>query len=228
MIAIQRTLFHCIVMAILTIWTPTGHAMLVNPGFESGEFTGWTVVNFGGGGSGVGTDGSGIPDEHPVFDPALVNVRSGSFAAYAVVAAFPAGEYLSLSQTLTLAPGEYRTGFFMGNDSASMFGIESPIDSQPFPGIFVNGVLEPFDIRFPDNNFPTGATPADMFEFSSRFSSSGGLTTIEYRISGSGTARAGISVDDFFLVQQMPEPSTLVLLAAGFSALGRMRRRTTH
>jgi hypothetical protein len=57
-----------------------------------------------------------------------------------------------------------------------------------------------------------------MVEITSRFSSAGGPTTIEFDISGSGTARAGISADDFFVA--VPEPSTWAMMLLGFAGLG--------
>src|SRR5215472_15670334 len=61
-----------------------GDEVLVNPGFETGDFTGWTI----GGTStsfGVATTGTVIPETDPPFTPAFVTVHSGDFAAFANV-----------------------------------------------------------------------------------------------------------------------------------------------
>jgi hypothetical protein len=215
-----------LVFLSLSLMSSAAHAALVNPGFELGNFTGWTVNNVGGAAPGVNVDGALIPGADAPFPPVFVNVRSGNFAAFAVVANTN-GEYLSLSQQVNIAAaGNYLTGFFMGNDSQNAFGIDNAIDVDRL-AIFVDGVNVGFDTRFPGNNFPTGSTPADMFEFSSNAFFSAGLHTVEFRISGSGTSRAGISVDDFFLnapdTPQVPAPATLLRLGRGLAGAGLAR-----
>jgi len=210
----------------LSLMSSAAHAALVNPGFELGDFSGWTVNNVGGAAPGVNVDGFLIPGTVSPFPPAFVNVRSGNFAAFAVVANTN-GEYLSLSQQVNIAvAGTYLTGFFMGNDSQSSFGIDDAITNERL-AIFVDGVNVGFDTRFPGNNFPVGSTPADMLEFSSDAFFSAGLHTVEFRISGSGTSRAGISVDDFFLnapdTPRVPGPATLLLLGLGLAGAGLAR-----
>ncbi len=214
--------------AFLLAEVSSANAMFINGGFETGDFTGWTVSDIGGGSSGVGVDGSAIPGESASFEPAFVNVRGGTQAAFAVVAT-SLGEFLSLSQTIDLAAGTYNTGFFMGNDNAAEFGINGAISNEHL-GIFVDGNNIGFDVRFPDNSFPVGTLPTDTEEFSSEFSVLGGLHTIEFRISGSGNVRPGISVDDAFLNRvadngiSVPEPSTLAVFALGLLGLGMARR----
>jgi hypothetical protein len=202
-------------------------ANLINGDFETGDFTGWTV---GGpnGGSGVALDGTLITGAVSPFPPNRVNVRSGDFAAFGLTAS-TAGEFLSLSQTVNLLPGEQTAGFYMSLDANSMMGIHQAIGLQQL-AIFVNGSYQPFTTRFPQNNFPTGSTPADFYEFSSEFTSVGGPTLLEFRISGSGTSRAGISVDDAFVTGTqtiIPEPSTFIVwsLLGGLGIIGWWRRR---
>jgi PEP-CTERM motif len=196
--------------------------LLVNPGFETGNFAGWTVGGTNGG-SGVALSGTVIPGTEPPFGTVRVLAHSGDFAAFGVTAG-TSGEFLALSQTLNLAPRRYELGYFMGNDSSNVFGVVG----TPF-GITVNGV--PLTVAFNPplefgNNFPITTTAAEMVEVTSNFSSAGGPTTIEFDISGSGTARAGISVDDFFVA--VPEPSTWTMMLLGFAGLGFAGYRQTR
>jgi hypothetical protein len=61
-----------------------------------------------------------------------------------------------------------------------------------------------------------GGSPHDFLLIDGAFNT--GLRTqvdVSFSISGSGTARAGASLDDFFVSQATPEPSTLLLLTTG-------------
>ncbi len=198
--------------------------LLSNPSFETGDLTGWTM---GGpnGGYGVLADGATIPGvTYSGYVPSRQNVRSGSFGAYAVTAG-AVQEYVSFSQSLDLAAGQYTAGFYMGNDQSGMFGIGTAI-AEGLLGIRVNGSPLPFNF-LPENNFPTGSSPADFTLFEADFRLSGAAgTLIEFRISGSGLQRAGISVDDFG-VFAVPAPGAIFLGALGAGLVGWLRRRRT-
>jgi hypothetical protein len=200
---------------MLATLVPTHANLLSNPGFETGNFTGWTVGGTNGG-SGVELNGTVIPGTNPIFGTTTEIAHSGDYAAFGVTAG-ATGEFLALSQTLNLAPGNYDLGYFMGNDSSSEFGVGgTPI------GITVNGT--PLNIVFNPPlqngiNFPITTTAAEMVEVTSNFSSTGGSTTIQFDISGSGTGRAGISVDDFFVVASVPGPSTWTMMGLGFASV---------
>jgi hypothetical protein len=226
-IAFRQFALHSGLFAALMLGAGAAPAVLVNPGFETGDLSGWTVTNVGGGSSGVGIDGSLIAGAQSPFPPASVNVRSGNYAAFGVVRTNPL-EYLSLVQTFVASAGTYQAGFFMGNDSASLFGIDTAIGLDGLR-ILVDGVVVPFDVRWPGNNFPVGSAPADMHEFSGDFTIGAGSHTIEFRISGSGTSRAGISLDDFFLTASapsVPEPASLALVALALLGLALARSRS--
>src|SRR5215831_18084751 len=78
--------------------------LLTNPGFETGDFTGWTMTqnspNYG-----VNTNGFLITGTDPSFGPITVVTHSGNYAAYSTVCDIwcygqPDGMYVELSQTV--------------------------------------------------------------------------------------------------------------------------------
>jgi hypothetical protein len=211
--------------------------LLVNPGFETGDFSGWTV----GGNStsaGVATDGASIAGASPSSSPHFVNLRSGSFAGFAVVRQGNTGpppptptpdiERILLSQTVAVTPFDTLSiGFYLGNDASSGYGAFTGDD---FLQIFVDGVgILPSDLLV----VSPGSTPAD-FRFISGNAATGSRTSVNvtFAITGSGTARAGASFDDFFVngvapAAAVPEPGTLALLLVGTltTGVGFLRRR---
>ncbi len=198
--------------------------LLSTPSFETGDLTGWTTGGTNGG-YGVLADGATIPGvTHSGFVPSYQNVRSGSFGAYAVTAGI-VQEYVSFSQTLDLAAGQYTASFYLGNDQSGMFGIGTAID-QGLLGIRVNGSPIPFHSAY-ENNFPNGSSPADFVLFQADFSLANAASTVmEFRISGSGLERAGISVDDLG-VYAIPAPGAIFLSALGAGLVGWLRRCRT-
>ncbi|MBZ2168986.1 PEP-CTERM sorting domain-containing protein [Marinobacter sp. F4216] len=217
----------------LFVFSGAASAGFINSGFETGDFTGWTV-----GGTardhGVAVDGTPISSAHFSFQPSHVNVHSGQYAAYGTTAAHY-GEFLSLSQTVNVRPGLHTIGFYMGHatggdywlgtdpDDRFKIGIDFAIERHQL-GIFINGVYVPFTERHPVNNFPTGSTPQDMYLFASNFIFRGppGTANIEFRISGSGSGAAVLSIDDTFITR-VPEPSSMVLLSLGLLGLAAAR-----
>lgn len=199
----------------------------INGGFETGDFSGWTVGGITNG-QGVALDGTPIPglvSENLDF----VNVRSGDYAAFASVAwGLDPREFLSLSQTVDLEPGIHKVGFFVGHDSPHSFGVGGAILTE-LMAIVVDGNRTPFTVTPPAQGSPdniivtTGTGPGNMLEFSSLVQSEGGPTEIELRISGSGIQRAGISVDDAF-VERIPEPAAQLLTAIALIGISLIRR----
>lgn len=225
---VRITAISIIMLCCIFLFISTSFAALINGGFETGDFSGWTVGGVNGG-SGVAVDGAAIPGvTYSGFLPSLVNVRSGEYAAYGV-AASTYSEYLSLSQQVVFLPGLCEVGFYMGHDEQGEFGIDSAIQDGEL-AIFINGSHFEFTTRYPANNFPIGSNPSDMYKFSTLFDSIGGTAALEFRFSGSGGARAGFSVDDIFATNTtssapVPEPSTILLLGFGLAGLAGVARK---
>jgi hypothetical protein len=197
--------------------------LLTNAGFETGDFTGWTV-----GGtsvqSAVDTDGTVIPGTEPFFGTTFQNVRSGTYGANALVRGSP-GEQVFFEQAVSVIAGNtYDVGYFAGVDSPSF-----QVASYGFgpTSILVDGgalaLTGPTDIT-------SGSTPGDFVHvFGNYLAGSTGLVTVSYRIAGSGTGRAGFSFDDIHFTGEaaaVPAPATTALLALGLLGAGFRARRT--
>ena len=187
--------------------------ILTNPGFETGDFAGWTV----GGNSiqvGVDIDGTVIPNADPPFLPNFVNVRSGTYAGHALIKdGIDPVERIILSQTVSVLPNNnVDVGFWLGNDSASVFGVQ--IDDDHLQ-IFIDGLgLLPNASL----NVRNGSSPADFHLFSANFNTGSRTSiTVDFAINGSGTSRVGASFDDFFFITEMPPSATGACCLPDFS-----------
>lgn len=216
---------------VLTWWGGIDAApinLLTNPGFETGDFTGWTVTGTSSS-TGVATAGTPIP---PTFFPSVVDVRSGSFAAFASVAQGATGfpfEQVLLSQTLAVLPSTaYSLGYFASAQAtgSSGFGFGN-LPSTSTVDIVVDGVstgpIFPIVIFVSDGFIPVSSTYTT--------GPSQTALTVTYSTSASG-ASVGISLDDYFFTGEspqapIPEPSTMLLLASGLAGLGFFRWRRT-
>jgi len=222
----MRLLFRQVVFAILValaVVTP-GFAdnLLINPGFESGDFTGWTVG--GPAANGVATLGTAVP----AYFSGRVNVLSGQFAAYGVVrgSCCTAPEPIILSQVLSVAPNQTLTiGFSASNWSASSVGA-SVGDSPGSIDIYVNGT----PILLPVNYFLFSADQS-WYNFVGTFDNGAASSiTVDFRFIASGTGNFPASLDDFYVQgnsSAVPEPSSVLLLGFGLGgmAFAAWRRR---
>lgn len=203
---------------------------LVNPGFESGDFFGWAVSTTGSSTVQVGPAGTPILGLNPILfgDPSSL-VRSGAYSASGAVASslLPQGTML-FTQVLSLVPGAaYDVGFYAANSSMLPTTIGIGTGQLPFRfdsglSIFADGLqLLPHE--------DVDAPPGTWLPFQSTFVANSPTTTVTFKVTGSGTSYAPMSVDDFFVTAQVvaPEPASLVLMATGlFGVLmvGRRRR----
>jgi hypothetical protein len=200
--------------------------LIVNPGFETGDFTGWTV-----GGTatnvGVATDGTLIPGTEPNYVPSFQNVRSGNYAAHAVTSLQFFGEPIErvlFSQTVAVQPDtQYFLGLWIGLDAPQGAGFQVGPDKS---GIFVDGQRLPFTNGVPPAGIPPGSGPDDFLLLRTFFESgSRSSVDVTFALSAGGVSRAGMSYDDFFLVKTVPEPGTLSLLLLGLPGIVGFRRR---
>lgn len=197
--------------------------------FDDGTFGGWTVDGNRAGAFGVGTKGKSLGGAYDVFGPMQVNTRSGNSAAYALVSS-TYGESLGLSRAVDLEPGSYDVGYFLGADAPGkprgIMGFNSVGNT-----IMVNGkTLE----MLSKAAIPNGNTPTDFQAYYSEFTTTGGPTKIDLKITGSGFGRSLLSIDDIFVrpvvntpsPQLVPEPASLAVLGVGVLGWLAWRRRS--
>lgn len=210
-LGVLRALAPCLLAVCLFVAPASRANSLANPGFETGDLSGWstggTSTQFG-----VGTDGQLLLVSGVDPRPFLQNVRSGQFAANAVVRTNPL-ERLILSQTVSVLPStNYDVGFWLGMSTSDPIGVTVG-DARMQISIDGLGLL-------PDGSFilEPGSTPADFVEIGGSFNSGASTSiTVSFAITGSGSARAAVSFDDFYLA--VPEPGTGILFGAGLLAL---------
>jgi hypothetical protein len=198
--------------------------LLTNAGFETGDFTGWTV-----GGtsvqSAVDTDGTVIPGTNLAFGTTFQNVRSGTYGANALVRGDPLEQVFFEQAVSVIAGNTYDVGYFAGVDSPT--SIVSQYGFGP-SSILVDGVAlaltQPSDLAI-------GSTPAMSdweHVFGNYLAGGTGLVNVSYRIAGSGTGRAGFSFDDMYFTGEaaaVPAPPALILFGFGLAGLGLAKRR---
>jgi len=226
---VPRIVGAALIFTVVSAASSAAQNQLVNPGFESGDLSGWTVSTTGSSTVHVGMAGMPVPGSDPgYFGSGSSLVRSGAYSAFGAVSGFnlPQGTML-FSQVLSLTPGTtYDIGFFAANSAAMLtaYGVAiGPVNNGVL--LFADGVQ-----LLPNVYNLVNAVTGQWFPIQASFTATGATTTVEFSVTGSGSAYAPISVDDFFVTAQTvtPEPSTVVLLATGLLMVfagGRRYRR---
>jgi hypothetical protein len=179
--------------------------LVVNGGFESGNFSGWTLTggpcefvlsHISGQGTCTGIDSGGDPGAH-----------SGTYAAYFGQYGFAAG----ISQTITTTPGTwYDLTFSLANTSYAPLGGTTPNEFQ----VGWNGTTV-----FDQHDMPvSGYKLYDFLVFAT-----GTHTTLSF----AGQQNPAYFVLDDVSVTPVgtPEPATLALVGMGFATFAARRRR---
>ena len=190
--------------------------LLKNPGFESGDFSGWSLSFSPPVEDGVARDA--LPIDRVLFPDAQVNVRSGDYAAWLkadIHIPFPSDLLtLGLSQTLTLEPNtRYELGFWFsdGSSAGNALGIGGTIyiNDNFIPDYYWDGVVTILNPGFP--HFYAGQTATNFTHFESFYETSNREEHVTVRFSLGTLPGLAFSVDDF-TVQPIPEPTVLTLL----------------
>jgi len=213
----MRTAF-VIIAALAIVSSAWAGNLLVNPGFETGGFDGWTVG--GTAPNGVATYGAAVPAHYPGY----VNVRSGEYAAFGVVkgACCDTPQPITLTQTVAVEANQnYDIGFYLSNWSASSVGASA--EDAPYGiEIYANGaplLSSGYILLYADQSW---------YNFSGTYNTGAAtLLTVQYQIVASGTGDVPMSLDDFYVngTGGVPEPSTVALFGAGLALLAFRRFR---
>jgi hypothetical protein len=173
--------------------------LVANPGFETGDFTGWTLAGE------TRPDHSFVSDAdtYPGWDEWLPHAGN-AFAALGAV-----GSDLQLSQTFATTPGEtYRFRFFLGSDGETPNHFEALWNGET--------VLSQTDAPETSGHDLIHGPPAAAYVvYSFTRVATGPTTTIQFNSRNDPGWRAFDDVS----VTPMPEPSSLASISAGILAL---------
>ena len=200
----------CTALCALLASTTAGAApMFVNGGFETGDFTGWTV----GGNAVRGVATEGTPITGTLITDNAVDAFTGNFAAFAKFQKTPTPTTLTLEQTLDLEPGvSYSVTIHREVFGTGDYRWTNTLRAT----VAISG------------GFQIGPNWSTITVFSYVAPPGQTATTIRFELGGYATdtgGLAGFSIDDI-TIQQLPEPAGLtVLWVTAVGLLHRRRRR---
>ena len=165
--------------------------LLANPGFETGNLSGWAATSNTT--YGVATDGTVFATD---FGPDTVEVRTGTYAAYTITAhANNIGT--TISQTIAVEPNTvYDFGYYFVNGNTAAFNPKE---------MLVNG--QPVFVKGPES--PVGTDPSDFKRAVGSYFTGPSETsiTVSFKLLGSGTGKTLFSYDDFFAYKDTTVPT---------------------
>jgi hypothetical protein len=196
--------FAASICATFAVWPALAANLVANPGFETGDFTGWTLTGE------TRPDHSFVSDAdtYPGWDEWLPH-GGDAFAALGAI-----GSDLSLSQTIATTPGaSYRFIFHLGSDGEKPNALVAVWDGTP--------VLALSDeAETPGHDLIHGPAAAAYALYSFTAVASGPATTIRF----DARNRDGWWALDDVSVTELPEPASLASLGAGILALAACAR----
>lgn len=213
----------------VAIASPAFAANLVTNGsFETGDFSGWTVVGGSGGtdtapvvipyNSGAGYPGGAFGEAIPASNVASASPdAAGNYTAY--FSSDTANPH-SLTQFVNLIAGQtYNIGF---DYYAPLNGIQNPNDASL--AFLVNGVQVGSSLTAGSGS---GTAAQTWFNFNTQFTAAAnGPQSYSFEFRGLGVTAADFAIDRVYAVAAVPEPATWAMLILGFGLIGgAMRRR---
>ncbi len=217
--------FLSIVTVILALGTMTtsAFALIINGGFETGDFTGWAIT------TGGGNPQYGISD-HNIVPSVFVN--GGNYQAS--LSTGPSGSFtpssVAMTQIISANSGDFIS--FDYNFSTLEIPLQNPI-FQSIEDSFNDTAL----FRITNMNFPANSYAISIAD--AKYLNKQGNQNFQYAISDNGVyelsisifdvgdqeRNSQISIDNIQQITTVPEPSTLIFLVAGFVGLAAYGRK---